>query len=163
MLDSHTDSPTLATLMAALGSMPEAAPLVIFAPSGPIGAGYHLTELKRARIDSVDCGGRISRWDEAVLQAFDVTGEVHIKLGKALAILTRAAHALPGVADLPLAIEFGPGNASLQRFDIADLALVAGQAHLTLRAQTATCKVISAPTPLAPMGVPEPRAASGCC
>ncbi len=31
-------------------------------------AGYHLTEIKAAHFDTVDCGGQTNRWDETILQ-----------------------------------------------------------------------------------------------
>lgn len=33
-----------------------------------IHAGYHLTELKAASFDTVDCGGQKNRWNETVVQ-----------------------------------------------------------------------------------------------
>jgi hypothetical protein len=31
-------------------------------------AGYHLTELKTAYFDTVDCGGQVNQWQETIVQ-----------------------------------------------------------------------------------------------
>jgi hypothetical protein len=31
-------------------------------------AGYHLTELKAASLDTVDCGGQANQWQETIIQ-----------------------------------------------------------------------------------------------
>jgi hypothetical protein len=33
-----------------------------------IHAGYHLTEIKAASFETVDCGGKVNHWNETILQ-----------------------------------------------------------------------------------------------
>jgi hypothetical protein len=44
-------------------------------------AGYHLTELKAASFDTVDCGAQKNRWNETIVQLWvpeeQENGEVH--------------------------------------------------------------------------------------
>ena len=34
----------------------------------PIHPGYHLTEIKTASFETVDCGGKVNHWNETILQ-----------------------------------------------------------------------------------------------
>src|SRR5438876_3085897 len=42
--------------------------LFIDASGNQVHAGYHLTELKSALVDAVDCGGRVNHWPETIVQ-----------------------------------------------------------------------------------------------
>ena len=157
-----TDTSTLKGLENALAPFPESAALVFYSEDGPIRPDYHITELKYARIDSVDCGGRMAQWHEAILQVVDgpqdAPGGTHLELGKAKAILTRAAAALPGVEALPLSIEFGPGNAVLQSYHAGVPVLKGSAVHVPLLARAPECKVLTQPTPQS-----IERPVVGCC
>jgi Family of unknown function (DUF6428) len=42
--------------------------LFVNANGDTIHAGYHLTEIKAAKLDTVDCGGKKNRWNETIMQ-----------------------------------------------------------------------------------------------
>lgn len=90
---------------------------VLFEAEGDtVGRGYHLTELRLARISSIDCGGQTDAWDETQMQVLDAPGQTAMSAGKMIAILTRSAAEVAGLADAPLNVEFSPGNQGLGRY-----------------------------------------------
>src|SRR5947209_19672939 len=51
-------------------------PLVFVNVDGDtIHGGYHLTEIKAAKFDTVDCGGQKNRWTETIMQLWVPEGE----------------------------------------------------------------------------------------
>lgn len=107
---------TLDELLAATRSLPGDLPLVFATEDGPIGAGYHVTELKLANIVSIDCGARTSSWSESVLQLLDGQGRDHMPVGKFAAILAQSLRAVDGLGTGPTFVEFGHQNAGMQIF-----------------------------------------------
>ena len=84
--------------------------LIFRSDEGDIGGGYHVTELKQASINSIDCGGRTDEWTETVLQLLDGSGDTPMSIEKFVAIVRRSEVALPGLSDAPLYFEFGHVN-----------------------------------------------------
>ena len=90
---------------------------VLFEVEGDqVGRGYHLTELRVAKINSIDCGGVADAWDEAQVQVLDAPGQEAMSAGKMTAILPRSVAEIDGLADAPLNVEFSPGNQGLGRY-----------------------------------------------
>ncbi|MEL7105232.1 MAG: DUF6428 family protein [Pseudomonadota bacterium] len=145
---------TLNAFLAALDTaMPEAG--VVFATEdGPVGAGYHITELKHARVDSIDCGGHRSGWDEAAVQVLDVFGDAPMPVERLRAIVTRSLGAIPALAEAPVHIEFGHRNQSLSRYDIAGLQVDDHLVQISMVRARATCK---------PAAVSVSSARQSCC
>ena len=50
--------------------------LFVNAEGATIHAGYHLTEIKAAKFDTVDCGGEKNRWNETVMQLWVPASEI---------------------------------------------------------------------------------------
>lgn len=78
---------------------------VLFEVEGDqVGRGYHLTELRVAKINSIDCGGVADAWDEAQVQVqvLDAPGQEAMSAGKMTAILPRSVAEIDGLADAPL-------------------------------------------------------------
>ncbi|MEO1239710.1 MAG: DUF6428 family protein [Pseudomonadota bacterium] len=120
-------------------AMPEAG--VIFATEdGPVGAGYHITELKHARVSSIDCGARQSSWEEVAVQVLDVFGDAPMPVDRLRGILSRSLAALPALADAPVHVEFGHRNESLSRYEIAGLTLDDDLVKISIVRAHATCK-----------------------
>ncbi|WP_425092776.1 DUF6428 family protein [Tropicimonas sp. S265A] len=132
---------TLTDLIADLSAQDPEAAAVFQLDGRDIQAGYHVTELKLARIDGIDCGGRRSHWQEAQMQVLDGYGGKWMRAGKLAGILRQSAEALPGLADAPLSVEFAPGNAHLARYHLGPLGTDAeGRLTLPLVATRAVCK-----------------------
>jgi len=101
----------------ALAPFPQDAPLIFRSPDGPIGAGYHVTEWKLARIESIDCGAQRSAWTEAVLQLLDGAGHEHMDIAKFRGILRKSIQAMPELGQTAFRIEYSPNNVGLRIFE----------------------------------------------
>lgn len=54
--------------IARLHRAPDKALLFVNDDGDTIHPGYHLTEIKAAKFDTVDCGGQKNRWNETIMQ-----------------------------------------------------------------------------------------------
>src|SRR5437868_12507697 len=54
--------------IARLRSAPNKSLVFVNADGETIHTGYHLTEIKAANFDTVDCGGEKNRWKETIMQ-----------------------------------------------------------------------------------------------
>ena len=143
-------------LDSALAAFPQDAPLIFSSPDGPVGAGYHVTEWKLARIESIDCGAHRSAWTEAALQLLDGPGRDYMKVAKFRGILRKSIEAMPALEHTAFKVEYAPNNLGLRIFD--PQMPVSDQASVTISLQDsgAQCK---------PMQMMEPAqpAQNPCC
>jgi hypothetical protein len=131
---------TLNDLLEILEALPSEAPLVFSTDAGPIGDGYHVTELKLVKVDSIDCGARRSNWVESVLQLLDGDGGGHMSVGKFSAIARQSVRQLNGLADHELQVEYAPRNKGLRVFQPMLPELAGGTVSLFLKEGRAHCK-----------------------
>lgn len=146
---------TLSELVQTLSDARPDLPATFRTGAAEIGAGYHVTELKLADIDSIDCAGRRARWSEALLQLLDGQDGQRLTAGKVAAILRRSLAEIPGLADAPLAVEFAHGNRGLARYRLGTPEFAGSRIVLPLIDERALCKPA---TELSCCG-----AASTCC
>lgn len=128
------------SLLDALEKMPAELPLIFRTGDGAIGEGYHVTELKLAVVNSIDCGGRLASWTEAGLQLLDGHGGSHMQLGKFNAILAQSIASLKGLGDSPLQVEFAHGNRGMRIYDLSEPVLGDGAVAIRLSEVRAHCK-----------------------
>ena len=131
---------TLTELLTRLRETDRDAALVFRADGAPISGGYHVTELKAAKITGIDCGGRISEWTEASLQLLDGHGGEHMKVGKFVGILEHSLKTVENLSDAPAHVEFALGNAGLRRYEMAEVGSDAAIAEVRLEETRAMCK-----------------------
>ena len=67
---------TTQDFIAQLRRAPDKLLLFVNAGGDTIHAGYHLTEIKAAKFDTVDCGGEKNRWSETVMQLWVSADEI---------------------------------------------------------------------------------------
>lgn len=146
---------TLNGFLKALETANPEAGVVFATEDGPVGAGYHITELKHARVDSIDCGGRQSSWDEVAVQVLDVFGDAPMPVERLRGILNRSLIAIPALADAPVHVEFGHRNESLSRYDIAGVSIDGHLVQVSMVRAHATCKPAANPV--------RPGATTRCC
>jgi hypothetical protein len=75
-------------------------------------SGYHLTELKAASFDTVDCGGQTNRWQETIVQLWvpsHADGE-YMTAAKFLKIFEKVLGMIPLNLDTEVRIEYGDEN-----------------------------------------------------
>ena len=108
-----------------------------------MGRGYHLTELRVAKINSIDCGGVADAWDEAQVQVLDGPGQEAMSAGKMMATLTRSVAEIDGLADAPLNVEFSPGNQGLGRYQFGAPREAEGFVTIPLMPMGPECKAMT--------------------
>src|SRR2546421_11326825 len=59
---------TTQEFIAQLRRHPDKELVFVNADGDAIHGGYHLTEIKAAKFDTVDCGGQKNRWEETIMQ-----------------------------------------------------------------------------------------------
>lgn len=142
---------TLNHLLTDLDSTDANARLVFHYHGQAIGAGYHVTELRHTASTGIDCSGAVERTQDARLQLLDGHGVTHMAVGKFRSILKASLAKVPDLADVPLVVEFAPGNAGLRLLQVSGRPTDdAGQVTLTLEDLHAECK-------------PAARAQAACC
>lgn len=127
-------------LIEAARALPEGAPLIFSTPDGPISEGYHVTELKLAHINSIDCAAQLDAWTEATLQILDGHGRTHLPVGKFIRILDQSVHSIKGLGSSPLRIEFAHDNNGMQIFEPTVPLYADGVVQLEMKPIHAQCK-----------------------
>lgn len=129
-----------AYLLTRLKSQEAVLPLVFEFDGKPIGAGYHVTELRHSNSTGIDCGGVVESWQEARLQLLDGHGDGYMSVGKFTAILEKSIAKLPMLSDAELLVEYSPNNLGLKLMALDDPVVRDGQVSLSLRNSKAVCK-----------------------
>ncbi len=114
--------------------------LIFATVDGEIGAGYHITELKLADVQGIDCGANQRGWRETVVQLLDGHGRAHMSVGKFAAIVDQSVKAVPGLGDAPVRIEFAPRNQGLHLYEIGGAERTEDALIVGLVDDRATCK-----------------------
>lgn len=132
---------TLAKLRALLESHADK-PLVFHYGGRMIASGYHVTEVKAARLSSLDCGANPEAWNETVIQLWDVEeeGAVHMSAGKFLGILAEVAKRVAVDGHGLLVFEAGGGGDPMRIFTVGLVTPRGDHVEVTLAPRPATCK-----------------------
>lgn len=137
-----TDTPDIGSFLDAL--RPHADLDLAFVYDGRrIRLGYHVTEVKVARYDALDCGGNPETWTEVVLQLWDVDdddGRPTMSVGKFLSIYEKASSRLPIDPLAPVVFECGPRDAAAGRYSAYTVTPQDDALVVTLDAMPASCK-----------------------
>src|SRR5213595_844559 len=88
---------------------------LIFVNAGgdTIQSGYHLTEIKAAKFDTVDCGGEKNRWNETIMQLWVPEGERSedfMTAGKFLSIYEKVSKMVDVDLSAEVRFEYGDEN-----------------------------------------------------
>ena len=75
-------------------------------------SGYHLTELKAASFETVDCGGRTNRWQETIVQLWVPSDpdDEYMTATKFLKIFDKVRGMIPLNFDAEIRVEYGDEN-----------------------------------------------------
>jgi hypothetical protein len=117
--------------------------LVFLTGDTKVNPGYHVTEVKKARISSLDCGRGTDEWDELVIQLLDgspASKAGYMPVGKFLGI---AATAADTTADRALYFEFSPGNGPLLKLSANQVTHSDNKTIVHLDSLSAQCKPLS--------------------
>ncbi len=118
MLERHGERKTEKNIMttkefiSALRKTPDDPLIFVNATGDAIHAGYHLTEIKAAHYDTVDCGGRTNRWNETILQLWAPADadEEYMTAGKFLSIFDRVSGMISLDPEAEIRVEYGDEN-----------------------------------------------------
>ncbi len=136
-------------LIDALERQPDTS-LVFSTDGNEIKRGYHVTEIKRAQVASLDCQRGSDEWQEVTIQLLDgmaLPTQKHMPVEKFLGIVK------PSLADQGehrLYFEFAPGNGAFHKLSIDGIETGDTQTTIRLSALTPECK-------------PMTKALSACC
>ena len=159
---------TLETFVNILTENPNKSLLFEVAPQVYAGSHCHLTEIKTAKISSVDCGGQKHEWIETVFQLWENPKEIgkaaYLKTDKILEIVSKVNAVRALHVETTLKIEYGNALFPTAQLDIRNVVESDQQLIVQLHSEQTKCKApdicgVSEPTSNSQTCTPE----SGCC
>jgi len=104
--------------------------------------GYHLTELKTASFDTVDCGGQINRWQETIVQLWvprDADDD-YMTAGKFLQIFDKVRGTVPINLDAEMRVEYGDENFFPSTYQVRSVTHERATTSVLLEPPVTACK-----------------------
>lgn len=115
-----------------------------FLPDQFVKANYHITEVKRVGIDSVDCGGQQNAWKETVVQLWvnpiEPNKRSAMKAKKALAIFQRVFELQDFDFNTEIKIEYGSKSFITSQLAVYDIHINPSSLIVKLHNIPTTCK-----------------------
>jgi hypothetical protein len=108
-----------------------------------IHGGYHLTELKAASFDTVDCGAQKNRWNETIVQLWvpeEEESDEFMSAKKFLAIYDKVAGLITVEPSAEIRFEYGDENFPPSNYHVGNITETAVEIRVQLRLPEATCK-----------------------
>jgi Family of unknown function (DUF6428) len=118
---------------------------LVFANSdgATIHGGYHLTELKAASFDTVDCGSQKNQWNETIVQLWvpeqEENGEF-MTAAKFLSIYDKVGRLIALDATAEIHFEYGDENFPSSNYHVENMSETAAELRVRLRLPQTTCK-----------------------
>jgi hypothetical protein len=121
-------------------------------------SGYHLTELKSAWFDAVDCGGQMNRWQETIVQLWvpGQAGRDYMTAGKFLKIFDKVRGMIPLNADTEIRVEYGDENFFPSTYHVHSVTQGRDPTRVLLEPPATTCKARE-------RRAANPQTADSCC
>jgi hypothetical protein len=104
--------------------------------------GYHLTELKAASFETVDCGGQTNRWHETIAQLWvppDPAND-YMTAAKFLKIFDKVRGMIPLNLDADIRVEYGDENLFPSTYHVRSVTRHENATHVLLEPPATTCK-----------------------
>ncbi len=108
-----------------------------------IHSGYHLTEIKAAKFDTVDCGGEKNRWNETIIQLWvpaDEASREFMTAGKFLSIYEKVSRMIDVDPEAEVRFEYGDENFFPSNYHVESISEIPDALHVELRPPQTTCK-----------------------
>jgi hypothetical protein len=105
-------------------------------------SGYHLTELKAASFETVDCGGQTNHWQETIVQLWlpsHATNE-YMTASKFLKIFEKVRGMIPLNLDTEVRIEYGDENFFPSTYHVHSVTHDQTTTRVLLEPPETTCK-----------------------
>ena len=122
---------------------PGKALMFVNAEGDTIHGGYHLTEIKAAKFDTVDCGGEKNRWNETVMQLWVPANEINEKFmtaGKFLSIYKKVSSMIDVDPAAEVRFEYGDDNFFPSSYHVESITEETNSLRVELRPPQTTCK-----------------------
>jgi Family of unknown function (DUF6428) len=131
-------------------------------------SGYHLTELKSASFETVDCGGQKNRWRETIVQLWVPANpaEDYMPAAKFLKIFDKVRGMISLDFDAEIRVEYGDENIFPSTYQVRSVRRDDAVIRVLLEPPRATCKALDHRTLAAQSSVPGDSccvAAQWCC
>lgn len=129
-----------------------------------IRSGYHVTEVKAASYETMDCGGQGNLWHETIVQLMPSPSEEHeghMKVKKFLSIYTQVAAQIPVRANAEIKIEYGDDGSPAIQCRVGGVQSEGDTVVVRLEPPRVTCKANDRKAAMAELTMLE--AGSSCC
>jgi hypothetical protein len=105
-------------------------------------SGYHLTEIKAALFETVDCGGQINQWRETILQLWvpQDADDQSMTAKKFLKIFDKVSGMVPLDFDAEIRVEYGDKNFFPSIYRVRSVMHEQDETSVLLEPPTTTCK-----------------------
>jgi hypothetical protein len=105
-------------------------------------SGYHLTELKAASFETVDCGGKTNRWQETIVQLWVPAHaeDDYMSAGKFLKIFDKVRGMIPLNLETEIRVEYGDENFFPSAYHVHSVTHEQGVTRVLLEPPATTCK-----------------------
>jgi hypothetical protein len=105
-------------------------------------SGYHLTEIKAASYDTVDCGGQTNHWKETIFQLWvpDEADDGYMEAGKFVRIFERVRSAVSVDLMADVRIEYGDENFFPSIYSVESIKTNGDSLDVALARPETTCK-----------------------
>ena len=117
--------------------------LIFVDPDGrTVRSGYHLTELKAASFETVDCGGQTNRWQETIVQLWvpSHAANEYMTAAKFLKIFEKVRGMIPLNLGTEVRIEYGDENFFPSTYHVRSVTHDRTTTRVLLEPPRATCK-----------------------
>ena len=104
--------------------------------------GYHLTEIKAALFDTVDCGGQVNHWPETIFQLWvpENADDEFMKADKFVRIYDKVRGSIPLNENAEVRIEYGDENFFPSLYSIGSISADKDALRISLQPPATTCK-----------------------
>jgi hypothetical protein len=105
-------------------------------------SGYHLTELKAASFETVDCGGQTNHWKETIVQLWVPANpeDDYMTVHKFLKIFDQVHGMIPLNLDTEIRVEYGDEYFFPSTYHVRSVTSAQGVTRVLLEPPATTCK-----------------------
>src|SRR2546423_4798137 len=117
--------------------------IFVNADGATIHPGYHLTEIKAAKFDTIDCGGQKNQWNETIMQLWVPEGERSddfMTAGKFFSIYNKVSRMIDVDPSAEVRFEYGDDNFFPSSYHVESIGENENTLRVELRAPQTTCK-----------------------
>lgn len=131
-----------AEFIVALRAAPDNELIFVNLHSDAVHNGYHLTELKAASFETVDCGGQTNRWQETIMQLWVPANpdDVCMSAAKFLKIFDKVRGMIPVDLDAEIRVEYGDENFFPSTYYVRSVTSDRETTRVLLEPPSTTCK-----------------------